>query len=237
MKRRPRERQRRLDELGWGGFREGAGRRKSKSSGVEHDRRGSCSRHQPLHVTLRMKKGLPSLRSRRCYRAIATAMNRGRERFGMRLVQHSIQGNHIHLIVEAEDRSALSRGMQGLCIRIAKGLNRALGRKGKVFADRFHSRVLKTPTEVRRALAYVLNNWRKHAAEHGRHFAASLVDCFSSGTWFRGWKKPRSGLDPPHWVRSDTTIEARSFLLRVGWRRRGLIDTGEVPGRGSSRRS
>ena len=92
-------------------------------------------------------------------------------RNGMRICHFSIQTNYIHLIVEAEDARSLGRGMQGLCIRIAKGLNRILECIGSVFADRFHAHVLKTPSEVRRALAYVLNNWRKHAAERGRHYA------------------------------------------------------------------
>ena len=176
-----------------------------------------------------MVKGLPSLRTRRCYRVIAEAMARGKERMGMRLVHHSVQGNHIHLIVEADDERCLSRGMQGLCIRIARGLNRMLGRRGKVFADRFHSRVLRTPTEIRRALCYVLNNWRKHAAERGRRHPSRRVDVYSSGLWFTGWRTaPRQ--DHPPWVRPDTTTRALSWLLARGWRRRGLIATGAVPG-------
>ena len=230
MKKRTRERQRRFDELGWGGFREGAGRKKSRDSGVRHDKRAGLSRHHPVHVTLRVKKDLPSLRSRRCFRAITAAMSKGRERFGMRLVHHSVQGNHIHLIVEAEDARSLGRGMQGLCIRIAKGLNRILGRLGSVFADRFHTHVLKTPSEVRRALAYVLNNWRKHAAERGRHYAKNLVDLLSSAPWFNGWRSPPANHDPPEGTPRDTTAEPRGYLLRTGWRRRGLLDTGEVPG-------
>lgn len=73
---------------------------------------------------------------------------------GVRLTHYSIQGNHLHLIVEAEDREALSFAMRALTIRIALGLNRLVGRKGKVFADRFHAHVLRTPREVRHAIAY-----------------------------------------------------------------------------------
>ena len=83
----------------------------------------------------------------------------------MRMVHFSVQGNHIHLIVEADDKKCLSRGLQGLNVRIARAVNRALGRKGNVFADRYHARILKTPTEVRNAVRYVLNNLRKHRPE------------------------------------------------------------------------
>ena len=73
--------------------------------------------------------------------------------------------------------------MQGLLIRIAKGLNRLWKRKGRVFGDRFHG-ALKTPREVRNALAYVLNNARKHRIS----VPEDEPDAFSSGRWFDGWK-------------------------------------------------
>jgi len=68
------------------------------------------------------------------------------------VLQFSVQRDHIHLLVEAPDGRALSRGLQGLAIRIAKGVNRILGRRGRVWADRFHARALRTPREVRNAL-------------------------------------------------------------------------------------
>jgi REP element-mobilizing transposase RayT len=85
------------------------------------------------------------LRTPKAYRVIASALFIARARFGVRIVVQSTQRNHMHLIAEARDRRALARAMQGLCIRIARGLNRLWGRKGKVFADRYHARVLATP--------------------------------------------------------------------------------------------
>lgn len=79
---------------------------------------------------------------------LRTAFAAGSERFGFRLRQYSVQSDHRHLVVEGKDRRALSRGMQGLLIRIAKGLNRLWGRRGTVFADRYHDRILRTPREV-----------------------------------------------------------------------------------------
>jgi REP element-mobilizing transposase RayT len=89
------------------------------------------------------------------------------------LVHYSVQGNHVHLLVEAEDERALSRGMNGLGVRVARGLNRVMGRKGKVLDDRYHGHVLRTPTEVRRARAYLLQN-----AE--RHYGVRGVDVYTS---------------------------------------------------------
>jgi REP element-mobilizing transposase RayT len=96
--------------------------------------------------------GIPSLRKQKTFTAIADALRAGGTRFGIRVVYYSVQGNHIHLLVEAGDQTALSRGMRGLTIRIARAINRAAGRCGKVFADHYYAHELRTPAEVRRAV-------------------------------------------------------------------------------------
>src|SRR5262249_56515976 len=132
----------------WGGRRKGAGRKPVRArAGVVHRRRPVLKARFPVHVTWRMREGVWNLRSRRCFSALARAFWRGADRFGFRLVHYSVQGNHLHLLVEAKDERALSRGMNGLGVRVARGLNRALGRRGKVLQERYHGHVLKTPTE------------------------------------------------------------------------------------------
>jgi REP element-mobilizing transposase RayT len=158
----------------------------------------------PLHVTLRMAPHVYNLRSRRSFRVIAAALRVGGDRFDVRVIQFSVQGNHIHLVVEAPNRGALARAIQGFSIRVAKGLNRMMGRSGRVFDDRYHARVLRTPTEVRHAIHYVLGNARKHAAERGETYAPGYVDPYSSAG------APELALPP-----------AQTWLLREGWRRAG----------------
>jgi hypothetical protein len=68
------------------------------------------------------------------------------------VVHFSFQENHAHLIVEADDKSSLSRGLNGLSVRLARAYNRVLGRRGRLWAERFHARALRTPREMRRAL-------------------------------------------------------------------------------------
>jgi REP element-mobilizing transposase RayT len=114
----------------WGGKRKGAGRPKKGRGGVSHLRRPTLSVHHPVHVTLRCVTGLPSLRRRQLRKVIFRAFGAGSERFGFRLVHFSVQSNHVHLICEADDARALARGMQGLSIRLAKGLNRGAKRFG-----------------------------------------------------------------------------------------------------------
>ena len=142
--------------------------------------------------------------------------------------------NHLHLVCEAADRPALARGLQGLFIRMAKALNRTLGRSGRVFADRYRDRVLRTPAQVRNALAYVLNNARRHAAERGRRLPPGWLDPCSSAADFSGWASRirafvRLDDEPP-------LPRARTWLARSGWRRAGTIRIDEVPGRGHAGR-
>jgi REP element-mobilizing transposase RayT len=134
----------------------------------------------PLHVTLKIRKDVGSLRTDRRWAKIQRAFRYGCDRFGMRLVEFAVLDNHIHLVVEAADKRALSRGMQGLAIRIARGINRLSQRKGKVFADRYHARPLKTLTEVRHAVEYVRRNLEKHLRRGGHDPHPGTVDDYSS---------------------------------------------------------
>ena len=109
-------------------------------------------------MTVRLLSDLPSLRDTRVVRRIERTFADGCERRDFRLVQYSLQGNHAHLIVEATDGGALSRGMMAIGSRLALAVNRAVGRRGRVIADRYHHRLLRTPQEVHRALRYVLLN-------------------------------------------------------------------------------
>ena len=146
----------------WGGKRKGAGRKpKGTRAGVPHVPRKQ-QRRTPAHVTMRVASGRPSLRGSRSFCALKEVFRKGKERFGLRIIHFSVQGNHIHMLVEAEDAVALGRGMKGLAVRMARALNKVHGLRGKVFPDRFHSRSLKSPTEVAYAMRYVLGNHMKH---------------------------------------------------------------------------
>ena len=211
--------QQELPFRGRGGPRRGAGRKpKGDGPGVSHGRREIDGRDRVCLVTVRLREGLPFLREKAARAVLYEAFLVAKERFGMRLVHFSVQGNHIHLIVEAEDRDALSRGMQGLTVRIARGLNRLWRRRGGVFDDRYHLRVLKSPREVRYALQYVLQNGVKH-----RFVRPGRMDPFASGRWFQGWRDavvlPVS--DNPIDLFLRPVAEAFTWLLKVGWLRAG----------------
>jgi len=135
------------------------------------------------------------------------------------VVHFSAQSNHFHLIVEADDSNRLARGMQGLAVRLARRINRVLGRRGRVFRERYHMRALTSPRSVRNALVYVLQNFKRHRIQ------LTPPDLCSSGPWFGGW---RDALAPP--PRAPPPVEpARTWLLAMGWRRHGLIGLAEAP--------
>jgi hypothetical protein len=152
----------------WGGRRKGAGRpRKKGKRDVEHRTRPPVARRFPVHVSIRLAEGVRNLRKLPCLRVIEKAFNGARGRFGLRLNHFTVQSNHLHLIVETTEPDALTRGIKGLNVRIARGLNRLMGASGRVIGDRYHAHILKTPAEVRNAVHYVLGNLRKHTGRIG----------------------------------------------------------------------
>jgi REP element-mobilizing transposase RayT len=141
----------------WGGKRKGAGRK--PSGRMTHAPRQRHKAYRPVHVTLKVRPGLASLRGHRLGAAIGRLFRKhvGR-REDFRVTRFSVQSNHLHLLVEAESTQALSRGLQGLVSSLGHTINRRRGRRGRVFPDRYHAHELTSPTEVRRALVYVLTN-------------------------------------------------------------------------------
>ena len=214
-----------------GGRRPGAGRKpKGDAAGVAHATRAALAARFPAHVTVKAASRLPRLRRAREYATLRAAFAAGCDRFGFRLVHYAVLNDHLHLLVEAQDRTSLTRGLQGLLIRVAKALNKLWQRHGKVFADRYHDRILKSPRDVRNCLVYVLANGNKHQRD-GRHVhVAAPVDMFTSGPWFDGWKETVRVAGLEAIVRPITN--AHTWLLSIGWRRHGLLSVYDMPAAG-----
>lgn len=185
----------------WGGVRRGAGRKRTSARrNVPHRRRRQFQRGA-LHVTVRLREEVWNLRTHRCFRALRRAFALGCARFGFRLVHFSVQGNHAHMIIEAPDADSLARAMKGLEVRMARALNRVMNRRGPVFADRYHSRLLNSPREAARAVRYVLENWRVHG-KRGQWEVRAGIDPYCSAAC-SGHKRPL--VAQPQW-----------WMLRVG---------------------
>ncbi len=203
---------------GWGGKRKGAGR-KNRTNQVAHGPRAKVSRKNPMHITLRVRKGVVNLRSHGIFKDFKRAL-REAKRFGLSVNQFSLQGNHLHLIVEAKNNAALASGMKSFGARFAKAVLRASNQKGAAFAGRYHLHILKSPREVKNALKYVLLNQAQHlkVVEH--------IDGYSSGYFFSQWHKL---IKVSSWIQTQLAeprardfshlSPAQSWLLREGWMR------------------
>jgi REP element-mobilizing transposase RayT len=216
-----------------GGARRGAGRkpRADRVGLLPHVTRARHHWYEPVHVTARAVRSSPNLRSQSVFAILCAVFARASEK-GFRLLHFSVQGNHVHLIVEADDGVAFARGMQRLLSRAAMAINALARRSGKLWRDRHDRQPLATPSQVRNALVYVLFNDRKHELETSNPSEAALAgfDPCSSTRWFRDWSPsspaPLEGLEragPP------ITVAPYSWLARKGWKRRGLLRFDEVP--------
>lgn len=223
-----------------GGARRGAGRKpKGLRAGASHRKRCELSGRDPIHVTLRVTSAVGNLRRRDAYRAIRAATLTTARRTQFRIVQMSIQRTHLHLLVEADDKSALAAGMQGFQISAARHLNAAMRktqdaapRRGGVFPDRYFAVVITSPRQARHALAYVLGNWRKHGEHREPQHHGWVIDWYSSADTFEGWREAAGGRirwrRPP--IYEPLAVHPpRTWMLRIGWQQHGLISCHEVP--------
>ena len=212
----------------WGGKRAGAGRPATGTTRMPHLRRARHAARHPVHATVRVRRELSWLRAQRVFLEIRSALGAS-SHAAFRVVEFSVQRDHLHLLVEAHDNAALSAGMKGLGVRVARAVNRVLGRSGRVWSDRYHARELRSPRAVRNALVYVLHNARKHRA------SLAPIDPCSSAAWFDGFR--RDELTAIVWpdirgivaTSERPTAAARTWLGSTGWRRRGLIGIDEAP--------
>ncbi len=164
---------------------------------MSHKKRPRFDKPAAVLVTLRVVSTVWNLRSQRCFGLIEDCIADARERFGLRVIEFSVLGNHLPLLVEADTDLALSRGVQGLCVRIARALNRLMKRRGSVFDDHYHARLLGSPTQLVVAIGYVLGN-------HEHHFGGSRgIDPYSS-----------LAID-----RARVLVAPQTWLVRAGWRR------------------
>jgi REP element-mobilizing transposase RayT len=205
-----------------GGKRRRAGRKRGYR--VSHRTRPKVAATEPLHITLRAARDVPNLRGWHPAAAIGAALKKlAAAPCAVRVIEFSIQRDHIHMIVESDGRASLTSGMRSITIRLAKAVNKRLGRSGQVFGDRYHARPLTTPYEVRKALIYVLHNHKKHGH-------TGLIDKLSSAPWFDFAEQPARRTDPP------PTTEPILWLLTIGWHKHGPISIHDHPAEPRRRR-
>jgi len=220
---------------------------KGLRAGSPHTVRPVLEARFPVHVVLRTHREIGNLRKRHLYKAVREAtLSLARRELNynlgdaFRIVHVSIQSNHIHLLVEADHKMALSRGMQSFQISAAKHINREFSvrarlevrRRGCVFPDRFFEEIITTPKQARNSLAYVLNNWRKHREDRRELARGWKVDPFSTGVLFMGWKEHEQAHTLWKWRDTYEPLSVylpKTWLLRVGWTKHGTISYFDIP--------
>jgi putative transposase len=225
-----------------GGKRAGSGRKRSpaRKGFIPHRVRPVHDWRHPVHVSFKAVPGAPGLRTQRVLKLVHGLIERVVRRYEGRFrVNHfSVQSNHLHLIVEADDRVRIWRGVQWLSSRLARSLNALVDRRGTVWRDRYHRRDLATPREVRNALVYVLMNIRKHAAAWARPLPSGSppLDPCSSAAWFDAWDSRAAPLVSDvrgalaEWgMTKIPTTAPETWLGRSGWKQHGLVRPTELP--------
>jgi putative transposase len=225
-----------------GGPQRKAGRKPNgRHAGVSHLLRPDVNPRHPQHITLRVTSAIGWLRRFDTFAAIRRALRVVIENHPeFRIVHISVQNTHLHLICEASSKDTLARGLQGFQIAAAKALNAAISRrrrtkrKGRVFTDRYHREDLGTPRQVRNAINYVINNWRRHSIDRGALFTLydGRLDPYASGTSFAGWHEELAADAPdiPPGYELPPVSKASTWLLRIGWTKAPAIGMFDVPG-------
>lgn len=223
-----------------GGYRPGAGRKPNgERAGASHVARAPLNKRHPQHVTLRVTSELGWLRRLDMYAAVRRALHTVLARHDeFRIVHLSLQNTHLHLIVEACDQKALANGLRAFQISAAKRLNAAYSRRrrvvrsGRVFTDRYHCESLGSVRQVRHALAYVINNWRRHREDDGTYtLLEGRLDPYASGLAFRGWREAIPPDVPlPERYEVPPVSRATTWLLGQGLQKAAAISMFEVPG-------
>ena len=216
-----------------GGPRPGSGRKPlPQNVGLQpHRARAPFVARLPVHVTMRAMKGVPRMRSQAVVPVVMAEIARVSTK-GLRVLHQSLQDDHLHLIVEADDAASLSRGIQRLALRVAMTVNALVGRHGRFWRERYHRRDLATPRQFRNALVYVTFNFRKHASPAQRLLRTRELDGKSSALWIDDWKSETFAA----YVRERRaragpriTVPPQTWIARIGWKRHGLIDPREMP--------
>ncbi len=212
---------------GLGGPRKGAGRKPSGRRCDPKRAREKFDRVMPVHVTLRVRDGLPSLRRGAFIREIRKSFGEMGERGDFRLLHYSFQTDHVHLIVEASNQNALGRGMMAINSRIAHAVKRVYCVVGDVISGAYHAHLLKTSMEAYRAIAYVLMYIRKHwRQKHGEPPNRVQIDEASSARWFEGFTRTL----PADRTGKREVGHPKSWLLTRGLEKHGLINPALIPG-------
>ena len=153
----------------WGGARRGAGESPAVCDGIRTDAGRRWPRAIRVTSRSRFSETFPRCGRNDSWPSWSGAGARCVERGRFRLVHFSIQGDHVHMVVEASQRTGIcARGLKSVAARFARARESSVSARGRVLADRCHVHVLRSPREVRNVIAYVLAECAPAPGKAGR---------------------------------------------------------------------
>jgi REP element-mobilizing transposase RayT len=183
----------------------GAGRpvtlsKKELMTKIYHRSRPEIPRARPVHVTIKSNKNIiPNLRSKVFYKEIRQGMKRARI-LGIRIIHFSVQRDHVHMLIEAENKKQLGESMRALSISLSKRFSFTLKKKVKALKNRYHLHILKSLQEIKNATNYILHNGQKHGITDVHDFYSTAInfsDFRASDAFFQFMDDLQSILAPP----------------------------------------
>ena len=136
-----------------------AGRPAIHDIGIRYIKRAHIRKPTPLHLTIKLIRA--DIQNKIILKALRRAIMRARLQ-GMEIIHYSLEHDHVHLYAEARDNGTLAQGMKALGVTLAKRINGYFKSKGSCYKTRYHLRILKSASEVKNVLNYILKNGIKH---------------------------------------------------------------------------
>ncbi len=136
-----------------------AGRKAIHDKGIRHSHRERLVRASGLHLTIKLIKA--DMQNKTVLKILRYAIMKARKQ-NLKIVHYALEHNHIHLYAEAVNNADLSKGMKAFGVTLVKKINRYQQRSGSLYKHRYHLRILKSATEVKNVINYILKNGMKH---------------------------------------------------------------------------
>ncbi|MEI8348179.1 MAG: transposase [Pseudomonadota bacterium] len=134
---------------------------RSDKTPVPHRLREEIPKKKPVHVVWHLNPHVPPCRRKNILLIFKKAVLKGRL-MGLKVIHFSLMNNHLHLLIETENKKALAKALQSFAISFTKRLKNFNGlKKTPIFKERYFCHILKSLREVKHAIHYILMNGKK----------------------------------------------------------------------------
>lgn len=168
-----------------------AGRKAFHDPGIRHTARPVLTKPSSLHLTIKVQKIKADIKNKMILTMLKKAILNAR-RMGLKVIHYSLEYDHVHLLIEADNNVILGKGMQSLGVTLSKAINRTKRIKGRVYKHRYHFRKINSARELKNVMFYIFNNGVKHGASKSLN---TIYNSFSAEIKFPLFTKERIQLN------------------------------------------